>query len=98
MSAATVSLSAVVGLCASTGSVINQDASPSPERSSEAGGGGGFRVNAGGLVVDSAVLKECKLVQYSSQCRIRVRTGEFRKVSQNEVSLKPKRGKVPVMM
>lgn len=40
MSAATVSLSAVVGLCASTGSVINQDASPSPERSSEAGGGG----------------------------------------------------------
>lgn len=97
MSAATVSLSAVVGLCASTGSVINQDASPSPERSSEAGGGG-FRVNAGGLVVDSAVLKECKLVQYSSQCRIRVRTGEFRKVSQNELSLKPKRGKVPVMM
>lgn len=49
-------------------------------------------------MVDSAVLKECKLVQYSSQCRIRVRTGEFRKVSQNELSLKPKRGKVPVMM
>jgi hypothetical protein len=49
VSAATLSLSAVVGLCASTGSVINQGASPSPERRGVERRAGGFRVNSRGI-------------------------------------------------